>query len=116
MQTNLQAVRRAAGYRSARAFAEHLGISVNTYTAYEQGRVSLTAERLWEFADALGCTADELLGRTPPGEPVGVDPRQELLDADFAELSDTGRAAALGAVQGILQNERDRADAAAATA
>ena len=63
MKTSLQAMRKKAGYRSARVFAEHIGMNVATYTDYEQGRHSFTLEKAWEFADLLGCSLDELAGR-----------------------------------------------------
>lgn len=63
MKTNLQTMRKRAGFKSAKAFAEHVGISKDTYTGYEQGRIQLTLERAWEFADELHCTLDELAGR-----------------------------------------------------
>ena len=63
MRTNLQSLRKAAGYKSAREFAEKIGMPVATYTDYEQGRRSFTLERAWEFADVLDCSLDELAGR-----------------------------------------------------
>lgn len=63
MKTNLQAMRKKAGFRSAKAFAEHMGINAGTYTNYEQGVRPLTLELAWEFADELHCTLDELAGR-----------------------------------------------------
>lgn len=65
-KTNLQAMRMRAGYRSAKAFAEHMGIPVGTYTNYEQGKAQYTLVQAWEFADELGCTIDEIAGREPP--------------------------------------------------
>lgn len=35
MRTNLQLIRKEAGFKSAKAFAEHMGMSPNTYTAFE---------------------------------------------------------------------------------
>lgn len=78
MKTNLQLLRKKAGFRSARAFAEELNIPVGTYTDYEQGRRNFALEQAWAFADVLGealgrhVTIDELAGRdfTPAsGEP-----------------------------------------------
>lgn len=63
MKTRLQYFRKRAGYRSAKAFAEHLGMSARTYTNYEQGATKLTLAAAWVFADELGCTLDELAGR-----------------------------------------------------
>jgi len=62
-RTNLQTMRRRAGYRSAREFAEHMGLSVATYTKYEQGISAMTLLQAWRFADELGCTIDEIAGR-----------------------------------------------------
>lgn len=82
MKTRLQAMRKRAGFKSAKAFAEHMGLNVYTYTDYEQGRISLTLEQAWEFADVLGCTLDELAGRDfqPPGEVVTDPFERELVD------------------------------------
>ena len=63
---NLQAMRRRAGFKSAKAFAEHIGMPTATYTKYEQGNTKLTLLQAWEFADALDCTIDEIAGREPP--------------------------------------------------
>lgn len=60
---NLQAVRKLHGYKSAKAFAEFLGIKPTAYVEYEQGRVALTYETAWAIADALRITLDELGGR-----------------------------------------------------
>lgn len=66
MKPRLQELRREAGYRSAKAYAEHLGMNPSTYTEYEQGRVSMPIEKAWQIADDLGVSLDELMGRTPP--------------------------------------------------
>lgn len=62
----LQQMRRNAGFKSARAFANHIGMNVSTYTDFEQGNRPLSYERAWQFADALNCTMDELGGRQFP--------------------------------------------------
>ena len=62
-KTNLQAMRKRAGFKSAREFAQHIGVPVDTYTSYEQGKVNMSLLQAWEFADALKCTLDELAGR-----------------------------------------------------
>lgn len=59
----LQECRRAAGYKSAREFAEHIGMPVRTYTNYEQEVNELSLGLAWEFADALGCTIEDISGR-----------------------------------------------------
>ena len=82
MKTRLQEVRKKAGFKNARAFAEHIGMPVATYTDYEQGRRSFTLEKAWEFADALECSLDELAGReVTPEMRRNSREAQALLDA-----------------------------------
>lgn len=61
--SGLQACRKAAGWKSAREFAEHIGMPVGTYTNYEQGKRELGVSVAWDLADALGCTIDQIAGR-----------------------------------------------------
>lgn len=98
MKTNLQAIRKAAGYKSAVAFAKALGINEHTYTAYEQGRIPFTLEQACEFADVLGCTLDELAGREAP-EVYYDDPEQEALNNYWESMNKRGRDAVLEAVR-----------------
>lgn len=60
----LQECRKAAGYKSAKEFAEHMGMSVRTYTNYEQEVNELTLGMAWRFADELGCTIEDISGRS----------------------------------------------------
>lgn len=91
MKTSLQEMRRRAGFKSARAFAESIDMNPTTYTQYEQGIRNFTLEKAWEFADALECSLDELAGRQwpPEGAASSEDPmRDELVkcyDASTAE-------------------------------
>lgn len=59
----LQAARRSKGYKSARSFAEAMGMPYSRYVEYEQGRVSLPIGTAWWMADFLGMSIDELVGR-----------------------------------------------------
>ena len=68
MRFRLQEYRIKAGFKSAKAFAEHMGINPYTYTNYEQGVSNLTLAQAWAFADELGCTIDELAGREVPDQ------------------------------------------------
>lgn len=101
MKSNLQAMRKRAGYKSAVAFAEHMGINPYTYTDYEQGRIALSLEQAWEFADELHCTLDELAGRDfhPPGEMVSDPFERELVDCSRESTVD-GKANILGNARG----------------
>ena len=66
MASNLQELRRAAGYKSASAFAEEHGISVPTYARYESKPEKIPLASAWQLADALGCSIDEVVGREKP--------------------------------------------------
>lgn len=91
MKTQLQAIRKQAGYKSAKAFADHIGMPVGTYTDYEQGRRMFTLEKAWEFADALDCTLDELAGRKAPNRASG-DARMGSIADSYESMNETGRA------------------------
>jgi transcriptional regulator with XRE-family HTH domain len=84
----LRAARRARGFRTAKSFAEALGIEQNTYTRYERAEVEpniAVIERMWA---ALDLAPNDLFG-TPPGDQrwgairgergrfVPVDPRDK---------------------------------------
>ena len=111
MKTQLQRIRKDRGFKSAKAFAEHIGMSKDTYTNYEQGARPITVELAWEFADVLGCTLDELAGRDFKADSY-ADPRQAVMNDDYARLSDAGKDAAAGAVRGIRASEGARVGAA----
>ena len=59
----LTRVRNLRGYTQAQ-MAEKLGISRSTYTNYERGNRSPDLETLEHISDVLGCTLDELFGRS----------------------------------------------------
>lgn len=92
MKPQLQEIRKARGFRSAKAFAEHVGMSVGTYTQYEQGQIGLSLEKAWEFADVLDCTLDELAGRKRPRKAFS-DPEQEALNGYYESMNEDGRTA-----------------------
>lgn len=86
MKTNLQALRKAAGFKSAKDFADALGMSPGTYTDYEQGRRGFTLERAWQFADILHVSLDELAGREFRPKVNYPDPRQAELNRCWESL------------------------------
>lgn len=100
MKTNLQKLRKAAGYDSAKAFAEAHGIPVSTYTGHEQGTRKLRIDVAWKYADIFDVSLDELAGRHFEQKEY-TDPLQERLNKDFELLDDRGKDAAVGAVAGI---------------
>lgn len=92
MKTKLQDIRKAKGFRSAKEFAEHIGMNVGSYTNYEQGVRNLTLEKAWEFADILDCSLDELAGRSRPRKECS-DPEQESLNRYYESMNGSGRSA-----------------------
>ena len=101
MRFKLQEMRKRAGFKSAKAFADHIGMNVGTYTNYEQGKRNLTLEQAWEFADELHCTLDELAGREfhPPGE-VAQDPFERELVGCYRDSTPEGKSNILGNARG----------------
>lgn len=67
MASTLQEIRKAAGYKTAKDFAESMGLPLTTYSRYESNSEKIPTERAWAIADALNCTIDEVVGRQLPG-------------------------------------------------
>lgn len=95
MENSLRKIRKAAGYKSARAFAESIGMPATTYAKYEQaaddGEVSMPLKSAWAIADALGCTIDALVGREEVpdlGMRGDMQRRYDALSDDNKELVD----------------------------
>ena len=116
MKTGLQKVRKAAGFKSAKDFADFMSINVNTYTGYEQGK-TFTLEQAWLFADALGevmgrhVSLDELAGRPFDARVSFSDPRQEELNRSFEAL-DPERQDRLVSTAHDMEAARHKGDAA----
>ena len=112
----LQARRREAGFKSAKAFAEHVGVNPSTYTQYEQGLVTLSFERAWQFAKELGCTVDSFSpansaepdGRESRG-PKGEDARGAL-NRCYELMGREGRAVLLDAARLMSRGDAWSAD------
>lgn len=82
METKLKEIRKARGYKSARAFAESIGMQEKTYRNYEQGARNLYLDVACELCNALGCSLDEL---------VGNEQNSLILSDSEAELIETMR-------------------------
>ncbi len=63
-QENLKYYRERAGYKSAKEFANTLGIPPNTYVGYEVRGREPKFDTLCKIADLLEVSTDDLLGRT----------------------------------------------------
>lgn len=106
--SHLQAMRKAAGFKSAKAFAEYVGVNPNTYTQYEQGLVAMSYERAWQFADALKCTLDELGGRTPPEARTYTDKGQEIVNICYESMNDKGKETLVSVAQSMQRDTANR--------
>ena len=62
---NIRALREDRDLKQ-RELAELLHVSQNTYSQYENGVISLTAEILIQLADFYDVSVDYLLGRSDP--------------------------------------------------
>ena len=86
----LQRLRRDAGYRCAKEFAEVLHIPNSTYSRYERAPegpdCGIPLQAAWVMADKLGCSIDLVVGR----EDIDA-PREATLDARAGKLSRSGR-------------------------
>lgn len=91
----LQRLRREAGYRSAKDFAEVLSIPSSTYARYERAvegpECGIPLPSAWQIADALGCSIDLVVGRED------IDARDAgTIDERVAALSLTNQAMLTG--------------------
>ena len=110
MKTRLQELRKKAGYKSAVEYAEHLGMSHRTYTNYEQGTRAFSLEQAWEFADDLGCSIDDIVGRESH-ETDAKDPYESELVRCYRGSSGNGKANILGNARGqyaLSKNDAER--------
>lgn len=63
MATTLQELRKEAGYRTAKDFAEALDVPPTTYARYEQSPEKIPLKQAWMIADKLSCSIDAVVGR-----------------------------------------------------
>ena len=63
MAYSLRDMRKDAGYKSAKLFAEAMDVPAPTYARYEQTPDKIPLKAAWAIADKLGCTIDEVVGR-----------------------------------------------------
>lgn len=102
MEIQLKRLRKEAGYRSRRDFADALGegFTERRITSWESGERMISLEQACILADFLHCSLDELAGRrfTPPERESSEEAR---LAAAVSSLSDEGREVALNVVSGL---------------
>lgn len=90
----LQRMRREAGFRSAKDFAERVGIPMSTYARYERAgdgpECGIPLSSAWAIADALGCSIDLVVGREDIDAASGgsIQERVEALSRTGREMHD----------------------------
>lgn len=103
----LQRLRREAGYRSAKEFAEAIGIPSSTYARYERAGdgadCGIPLASAWQIADMLGCSIDLVIGR----EDIDA-PAPEGIQARYDALSPEGRALVESYLSYVELGERAR--------
>lgn len=65
MAKTIQKLRREKGFRSAREFADALGISPSSMSRYDKNPETIPVKVAWAMADRLDCSIDEIVGRMP---------------------------------------------------
>ena len=103
----LQRLRREAGYRSAKDFAEVLNIPSSTYARYERAvecpECGIPLAAAWQIADTLGCSIDLVVGRED------IEARDaRTIDKRVAVLSLTNQEAIMGFLGYLEQLEANK--------
>lgn len=113
MKTALQAVRKEAGFASARAFADYLGMSGGTYTAYEQARHAMPVDVACKLADALGVamgrhvSLDEIVGTDGRafGSKDGLSDNERDVLSLYRSMNDLGRRTTMRILRALVESE-----------
>ena len=104
---SLSEIRKAAGFKTGKQFAEAIGIPPSSYARFEQpsNGAHIPMERALLIADKLGCSIDEVVGRDWMFErPAG--PQQERYDA----LGHLGKAMLDSYLDYLEHMERERGE------
>lgn len=87
MATTLQELRKEAGYRTAKDFAEAIKVPPTTYARYEQSPEKIPLKQAWMIADFLHCSIDAIVGR----EPIDVDSMRGEMQIFYDGLSNASK-------------------------
>ncbi len=63
MAKSIKDLRQEKGYRSAREFADALGIATSSMSRYDRDPETIPLKHAWAMADLLDCSIDEVVGR-----------------------------------------------------
>lgn len=87
MAKTLQELRKEAGYKSAKDFAEAIGMSESTYSRYESNPNNINMKAAIKLADFLHCSLDMVMGR----EPVKVEDMRGEVQKFYESLSNENK-------------------------
>lgn len=92
---SLRRLRKAAGWPTAKAFSDSIGMAAPTYARYEQSgdgpETAIPMKAAFVIADALGCSIDALVGREQGEASIArgdLQRRYEALSDDGKQLVD----------------------------
>lgn len=83
MAKSIKDLRQEKGFRSAREFADALGIATSSMSRYDKDPESIPLKHAWAMADLLGYSIDEVVGREPVT--AGRNELQEFYDGLTSE-------------------------------
>ena len=106
MDLQLKRLRKLAGYKTQKDFAERLGIPERTYGSWGREEVAISFPQACACADLLDCTLDELAGRKLVRE--YTDPRQEQLNGCYESLNESSKTDVANLVKSIAADPARR--------
>ena len=83
MAKTIKDLRQEKGYRSAREFADALGIATSSMSRYDKDPETIPLKHAWAMADLLDCSIDEVVGRERVT--AGASELQDLYDGLLPE-------------------------------
>lgn len=96
----LKRLRYQAGFNTQADLAAALDMNPRTYASWEREEVGLSLKDAGHLADVLGCSLDELSGRTWNRKRF-ADKRQQELNDLFVQLDDARKLFVVEAVRGL---------------
>ena len=87
MDLQLMQLRKKAGYKNRDDFAKKIGVNKHTYRSWECGAAMMSLEQAYNITEVLGCTLDELAGRTPPPKPLAHSPAETELISYYRQCT-----------------------------
>ena len=95
----LRAIRTPRGFKTARSFAEVLGIDENRYTRYERAEVEPDLQLMMKICDLLDATPNDLLCDTNSARPIEAEMPSGFTDQEVGRYSASEKSPAHGSLQ-----------------